>query len=109
MRRANSNQWLRLRLMAAFLALALAPLPGLKLGIDVAAAASKQKVFATPEQAIDALTAAVRTGGTAELVSILGPGSRDLVSSGDRVADAQARTKFLSAFEESNRLETKDD
>jgi len=109
MRRTSSNPWLRQRLVVMVLALALAALPRVGRGIDIATAATKHTAFATPEQAVDALTAAVRIGSTAELVRILGPGSRDLVSSGDRVADEQARTKFLAAYEESNRLETRDD
>jgi hypothetical protein len=109
MRRTRSNPWLGRRLVVIVLALALAALPRVGPGIDNATAATKQTAFATPEQAVDALTAAVRIGSTAELVRILGPGSRDLVSSGDRVADEQARTKFLAAYEDSNRLETRDD
>lgn len=68
----------------------------------VPAASAKQMTFASPEQAVDALLAAVRAGSTAELTNILGPGSRAVVRSGDEVADAQARSKFVAEYEEGN-------
>ncbi|HUC66075.1 MAG TPA: DUF2950 domain-containing protein [Stellaceae bacterium] len=68
------------------------------------AAAAKQMSFATPEQAVDALVAATRADSTAELLTVLGPGSRTLISSGDAVADAEARRKFVSAYETANQI-----
>jgi len=64
-----------------------------------------QKSFASPQQAVEALVAAVRDDDNAQLVAILGPGSEDLVSSGDEVADRNGRQRFLKAYEETNRLE----
>jgi hypothetical protein len=68
------------------------------------AAAAEQASFATPEQAVDALVAATRADSTAELLKILGPGSRTLISSGDAVADTRARRKFVSAYETANEI-----
>jgi hypothetical protein len=70
-----------------------------------AAQATKQKTFATPEQAAASLATAVRAGRTGDMLDILGPASKDLISSGDPVADRQARSKFISAYDERNQLE----
>jgi hypothetical protein len=62
-------------------------------------AAAEPTVFATPEAAVDGLLAAARDNNSDGLVKILGPGSKKLVSSGDPVADAQAREKFIAEYE----------
>ena len=67
-----------------------------------------QKSFVSPQQAVDALVAAVRDNKEEELRAILGPGSEDLISSGDRVADLKGRTRFLKAYNEKNGLEQED-
>jgi hypothetical protein len=72
-------------------------------------AAAKQTGFATPEQAVDGLVAAMRADSTDQLLNLLGPGSRKLISSGDAVADAQARRKFLSAYEAANQITRESD
>jgi len=64
-----------------------------------------QKSFASPQQAVDALAAAVQDENDAELLAILGPGSEDLTSSGDDVADKNGRARFLKAYEEKHRLQ----
>jgi hypothetical protein len=48
--------------------------------------------------------AAARKGDDKELAAIFGPGSQDLMSSGDTVADKQRRAEFLKAYDEKNRL-----
>jgi hypothetical protein len=67
-----------------------------------------QKSFVSPQQAVAALVAAVQENNDAELLVILGPGSEDLISSGDRVADQKGRARFLKAYEEKNSLEQED-
>src|SRR5208282_1647444 len=49
-----------------------------------------QAQFASAAQATDALIGAMRGDQQAELLRILGPGGRNLVYSGDRVADREA-------------------
>jgi hypothetical protein len=68
-----------------------------------------QKSFASPQQAVTALVKAVRNDDDAELIAILGPGSEDLVSSGDEVADRNGRKRFLKAYEKKNSLEREED
>ena len=68
-----------------------------------------QKSFASSKQAVSALVAAVQDNNDAELLAILGPGSEDLISSGDKVADQNGRARFLKAYEEKNSLEQEDE
>jgi hypothetical protein len=75
----------------------------------VSAFAAEQTTFATPEQAVGALVAAVRAGNTGELSKILGPASRNLIRSGDAVADANARSKFIAAYDDASRIEEEGD
>jgi hypothetical protein len=65
----------------------------------------KQRTFASPEEAVKAFVEALKSNDMKAMEAILGPGSRDLVLSGDPVADKAARERFLSRYEEKNRLE----
>ena len=65
----------------------------------------KQRTFASPEEAVKAFVEALKSNDVKALEAILGPGSRDLLSSGDPVADEAVRERFLSRYAEKNRLE----
>src|SRR5262245_46078112 len=65
-----------------------------------------QKTYATPADAMRALVAAARVDNTTELHSILGPGSDDVISSGDDIADRAARKRFATWAAEHQQLET---
>jgi hypothetical protein len=71
----------------------------LAVGLQAAAvgAAEAQKYFPGAGAAMDAMVSAVAAGDTAVLAAILGPGSEDIVSSGDPVADKTARAQFVEA------------
>jgi hypothetical protein len=71
-----------------------------------AAAAAGQKTFASPEAAADALAAAWRSGSKRELLAIFGPEGERLVSSGDPIAEKQARERLASSYAEEHRLKT---
>ena len=47
-----------------------------------------------------------REGATKAVVSILGPGSQELVSSGDPVEDANVRQEYLTAYDAQHRIVT---
>ena len=64
-----------------------------------------QKGFPSPEKAVISLVAAVRAHNEQELIAILGPGSKELISSGDEVADSTGREKFLKAYDTMNTLQ----
>jgi hypothetical protein len=68
--------------------------------------AQAQQRFSTPEAAAEALVAATRGGDSKAIVNILGPGSQDLVSSGDPVEDANRRKEYLAAYDAGHRIVT---
>ena len=59
--------------------------------LTIANGAVAQQRYNTPDAAVTALIEAVRVGTPALLIRVLGPGSDEVVSSGDPVADAFAR------------------
>jgi hypothetical protein len=63
-----------------------------------------QKTFASPEEAVKALVAAVKADNLKELKAIFGPSGKGMLSSGDAVEDKIAKERFLSAYEEKNAL-----
>jgi hypothetical protein len=65
----------------------------------------KQKSFASPEEVVNALVAAVKADDKKEMLAVLGSDGKELISSGDAVADKAGREKFLKAYEEMNKLE----
>jgi hypothetical protein len=73
------------------------------------AATTQQKSFSSAEEAVKAAIGAARKGDDKELAAIFGPGSQELVSSGDAVADKQRRAEFISAYDEKNRLVSEGD
>jgi hypothetical protein len=60
--------------------------------------ANAQQAFKTPDDAASALVSAVRTDDLKALTTVLGPDGEDIMSSGDPVADAATRDKFLEAY-----------
>ncbi|HEY1269084.1 MAG TPA: DUF2950 domain-containing protein [Candidatus Binatia bacterium] len=68
------------------------------------AAAPQQKTFSSAEEAVKATIAAAKAGNDKELLAIFGPQSKDLLSSGDPVADKERRGRVIAAYEEKNRL-----
>jgi hypothetical protein len=57
----------------------------------------KQKTFKSPQQAFRAVVEAAGTNDTAKLLVIFGPEGREIISSGDAVADERARQRFVRA------------
>ena len=58
------------------------------------------RVFATPDDAANALIAAAKSGDrTAAALAIFGPDSKDLISSGDPVQDKEAIDAFVAGYE----------
>jgi Protein of unknown function (DUF2950) len=62
-------------------------------------AAHAQKSYPTPEEAVSALVEAVKAGSKGQMKKVLGPDADEIVDSGDDVADAETRQRFLSAYE----------
>ena len=68
-----------------------------------------QKSFKSPEEAVRALGDAVKGNDTKELLTIFGPEGKELISSGDKVADETGRERFAQAYEEMNKLVSEND
>jgi hypothetical protein len=69
------------------------------------AADRSQKVFASPEEAVQALSSAWHGGMSAELRKIFGPPGNRLVDSGDPIAEKQARQTLAAAYDKHHRIE----
>ncbi len=61
--------------------------------------ATAQQHYASPVAAADAFATAVKSGDQNALLVVLGRDGRDVVSSGDEVADAAARQRFVAAYD----------
>lgn len=68
-------------------------------------AAAAQRSFATPAEAANALHDAVRSGDRAAIGAVLGPGSADVIDSGDEAEDMVGRARFAAAYEEASHIE----
>jgi hypothetical protein len=68
------------------------------------AAVAPQKSFASAEDAVAAAISAAKNNDDKELLAIFGAQAKDLISSGDAIADKQRRAQFIKAFDEKNRL-----
>jgi hypothetical protein len=66
--------------------------------LTIATGALAQGRYRSPDEAVAALVAAARTDAPQELMRVLGPGSDEIVQSGDPVDDAATRRRFLDAF-----------
>ena len=75
----------------------------------VAATPAKQKTFASPEEAVKAAVAAVKSNDDKELLAIFGAQAKDLMFSGDPVADKHWRERFLAAYNEKNTIVSEGD
>jgi hypothetical protein len=77
--------------------------------LSVSAQDTKQEKFKSPEDAFGALVDAAKTNDTVKLLAILGPKGKDIISSGDAVADSNARKRFVAAAEEAVKYSKLDD
>ena len=68
------------------------------------AADAGQKSFKSPEEAVKALIDATKENDTKELMAIFGPAGKELIFSGDEVADQVGRDRFVKAYEAMNRV-----
>ena len=66
--------------------------------------ASAQQAFKAPDEAASALVSAAKTGDRKAIVTVLGPDGEDIVSSGDEVADAETRQKFVAAYDAKHQI-----
>ena len=74
-------------------------------GSRAVAAPSGEATFASPGQAAATLAAAWHTDKVEALLKIYGPGGRNLVTSGDPVAEHMTRQRFAAAYDQQHRIE----
>jgi Protein of unknown function (DUF2950) len=65
----------------------------------LASASQAQQAFSSAEDAAAQLAAAVKTGTRSAIMKVLGNDAENIVESGDDVADAATRQRFLSAYD----------
>jgi len=80
-----------------------------QIGIAADVKQVKQKSFQAPEEAAKALFEALRAGDMKELLAIFGPAGKEVISSGDEVADKAGRERFVKSYEAMNKLEKETD
>jgi len=100
LRNRESEKSLGQRILLAF-GIVFAALLGFAINGHAAAA---QKSFATADEAVKTAVAAARSNSEADLLAIFGTQAKDLLSSGDPVADKERRANFLAAYDQKNRL-----
>jgi hypothetical protein len=97
--KCETNKLSDLRKIAALATLLLACF-----AVDSAARQRGKKMFSAPEEASQAFAAAVQSNDETALLEILGPDSRQIVSSGDPTEDAESRANFARKYQEMHRL-----
>ena len=75
----------------------------------MASVASAQQSYKTPDEAVSALVTAAKAGDRKALLTVLGPGGEDIVSSGDEVADEGVRKEFVAAYDEKHEIHPEGD
>lgn len=63
-----------------------------------------QKTFSTPGEASEALISALTNADQDDLLRILGPGSKEILSSGDETEDKDNRDQFVQRYRQMHRL-----
>ena len=72
--------------------------------LAAASGASAQQLFQTPDDAGKALVAAAKSGDIRAIMRVLGPDGAEVASSGDTVADGNARKLFVQAYEKQHQV-----
>lgn len=73
--------------------------------MPVVAAGAEQKTFATPDEAVDALLAALKADDDAALVTIFGDKHKSLIITPDKAANSENRAKAVAAMQTYRLLE----
>jgi hypothetical protein len=69
-----------------------------------AVGAFAQQDYKTPQDAADALVGAAKVGDINAALNVLGRGGKDILSSGDKVADEAARGRFVAAYDAKHQI-----
>jgi hypothetical protein len=72
---------------------------------DAKSSKNRQETYKSSEDAVKALVDALSANDEKKLAAIFGPDWKQVLNSGDEVADAAARERFLKAYQEKNKIE----
>jgi hypothetical protein len=78
-------------------------------GLPAFAQHAGQETFPSAGKASAALVSALKANDDSALMKILGPGAKDIISSGDPVEDKDNRAEFVQKYEQMHRLVTEPD
>jgi hypothetical protein len=70
---------------------------------------SKPEEFASPDEAVQSLTTALRSGNTERLLAIFGSEGEEIIFSGDEFQDKARYQKFIVAYDEKHYLDPDED
>jgi hypothetical protein len=76
------------------------------MNIRYVAAQAPQDTYKSPQEAVQSLVSAVKADDVNQLMRIFGPEAKEILRSGDEVADKETREKFLAKYQEMSRLVT---
>jgi hypothetical protein len=85
----------------------LALLASLCFGLD-AHAATSQRSFASPEDAVEALVKSAKANDRTAVLDVLGKSAGEWISSGDVVADRASVARFIAAYDAKHSIEKND-
>ncbi|MBN9042585.1 MAG: hypothetical protein BGP05_13615 [Rhizobiales bacterium 62-47] len=85
--------------MISLKSLARAAVPSILVVVLFSSASQAQQSFSSPEDAASALAAAARSGTKGAILKVLGNAAEGIVTSGDDVADAETRQRFVGAYD----------
>ena len=103
MKRTMSNG--KIATFAMCLAMIFSLSPAVAAEAAAKSSAQLQTFYPSPEDAAKALHDAVETHDNGMIYKVLGPGSAQLIYTGDEVADQQMREHFLARYEQSLKFE----
>jgi hypothetical protein len=96
--RKSTTAWLAIRVLSVILVL------GLGSARVAPAQEPGQKTFSSAAEVADAFAGAVQNHDEAAMLAILGPSGRDLISSGDPVADKNKQDSFTAKYQASHQF-----
>jgi len=102
----SSEVGVEIALGATHLAAAAADRPTVQTApTEAKAAAQPQASYTSPQQAAKALFEVIASHDVKSIYKVLGPGSANLIYTGDDVADQMMHDKFIAAYEQSLKIE----
>src|SRR5262249_50390658 len=84
-------------------------IPAAAITLCLLAPARAQQTFRTADAAAWGRAAAVKSGSEKDILKVLGSRGRDIVSSGDDVADKESRERFTAAWDAKPSIKTEGD